>query len=121
MSFFCFFEMVVFNSVQSCFMQRMSHSRNMNFDEREGLQVESTGLEIGTSLKPGTEKEAYTLREHARETGSHSYGREEQRQICGLRYATFFLAVALVFVVVGGAVGGGIGGSLASKNKSVNE
>ncbi|KAH8646025.1 hypothetical protein BGZ60DRAFT_570784 [Tricladium varicosporioides] len=98
----------------------MSHSRNKNFDEREGLQVEYTGLEIGSSFKPGVEKEAYTLHEHARETGSYSHRREEQRQICGLRYATFFLTVALVSVVVGGAVGGGIGSSLASKNKSVN-
>lgn len=36
-----------------------------------------------------------------------------ERRVCGLRRSTFFLAVALLAVIVMAAVGGGVGGSIA--------
>jgi hypothetical protein len=42
--------------------------------------------------------------------------RVPERTIFGVRRATFFLSLALVFVIIAAAVGGGVGGSLAVQN-----
>ena len=40
----------------------------------------------------------------------------DERTICGLRTTTFFLALALLLVILAAGIGGGVGGTMAVNN-----
>jgi hypothetical protein len=107
----------------------MSNFENQPYDEREGLQVDSQGLEIVAPAEPRAEKISYT----AQQDYNGSDGQKpvyvltdettnRERRICGLRQTTFFLTVAIVCIILATAVGGGVGGSMAANNsKAANK
>lgn len=97
----------------------MSHAESHQFDEREGLQVDSSGLEIVKAEK---------IVSYVHEQGYHGSDGQKQadetinrkRRICGLRRTTFFLTVAIVSIIIlAGAIGGGVGGTMAANNSRV--
>lgn len=57
---------------------------------------------------------------------SEAYGERDEpktnRTICGLTPVTFWVLVALIFILCAGAIGGGVGGSIAvQSNKNAAE
>jgi hypothetical protein len=109
----------------------MSHFESQTYDEREGLQVDSTGLEIGSPSNPRAEKISYTQRQEYNGLGGQKQvyvprptdgATTRQRRICGLRRTTFVLTVTIVCIVITAAVGGGVGGSMTANNsKAANK
>jgi hypothetical protein len=64
---------------------------------------------VGGIGYPGTKDPMY----HQMPTSSSS-------RICGLQKPIFWLAFALVLVVLGAAIGGGLGGGLSAVRKDIN-
>lgn len=95
--------------------------------DHEGLQLfEDNGLHLGTS--PVNHGVPYRSQpppvaragpeNHQHHPNIRPGKRPQDPRICGLRKATFWLALALAVVVVVAAVVGGVGGSIAMNNAS---
>jgi hypothetical protein len=94
----------------------MSYLPSRSFNDREGLQVESPGLEIWSQARQENENVSRTQQDYVPLATNNTTIRK--RQICGLRQTTFFLLVVIVCIVIAVVIGGGVGGSIAA-NKYV--
>jgi hypothetical protein len=64
------------------------------------------GLEVAPNLPPPVKPDA----------NYPQHWPAQERTILGLRRPTFFLSLALAFVIIAAAIGGGVGGSMAVEN-----